>query len=101
LEWPWHSQISPLSWYLQHHVNEGREELNLSDWAAYDARRAARKLNEICEQMDKDEMPTMTYVWLHPSAALSAADRQALCEWTRAERQRLQVAQQSPLAPAQ
>src|SRR6266699_3958355 len=31
-EWPWYSQRSPISWYLQHHVNEGRRELNLSDW---------------------------------------------------------------------
>ena len=50
--WSWYSQINPLSWYLQHHVNEGRRELNLSDWATYDPRRAARKLSEICEQVN-------------------------------------------------
>jgi len=100
-EWPWYSQRSPISWYLQHHVNEGRRELNLSDWATYDQRCAVRKLHEICEQVEKGEMPPMTYLWLHPSAALSTGDQQAICAWTRRERQRLQAAQQSSLEPAQ
>src|SRR5206468_12536548 len=57
--WPWYSQVSPISWYLQHHVNEGRRELNFSDWATYDQRRAARKLTETCEEVKKGAMPTL------------------------------------------
>jgi len=98
--WPWYSQISPMSWYLQHDVQEGRRALNLSDWAAYEQRRVTRKLNEICEEVTKGAMPTRPYVWLHPSAKLSEADRQALCDWTRAERQRLEAATQSSLTSA-
>ena len=98
--WPWYSQMSPISWYLQYHVNEGRRELNFSDWATYDQRRAARKLKETCEQVETGAMPTRTYLWLHPSAALSATDQQAICAWARGERQRLEATQQSSLEPA-
>jgi hypothetical protein len=92
--------MSPISWYLQYHVNEGRRELNFFDWATYDQRRAARKLKATCEQVETGAMPTRTYLWLHPSAALSTTDQQAICAWTRGEQQRLQATQQSSLEPA-
>jgi hypothetical protein len=87
--WPWYSQITPVSWYLTRHVNEGRRELNLSDWAKYDNRRAAHELQEICEQVKAGEMPMSSYLLLHPSAKLSETDKQALCDWTNQERARL------------
>src|SRR6056297_3230811 len=31
-EWPWYSNIAPVSWLVQHDVDEGRHELNFSDW---------------------------------------------------------------------
>jgi hypothetical protein len=32
VEWPWYSNVAPLSWYVQSHVDEGRRELNFSEW---------------------------------------------------------------------
>jgi hypothetical protein len=28
--WPWYSNVAPVSWLVQHDVDEGRNELNLS-----------------------------------------------------------------------
>lgn len=95
--WPWYSQIAPTSWYLSFHVNEGRTELNLSDWAAYDTREATHKLEEICEEVKAGEMPMKSYLLIHPSANLSDADKQALCNWTEQERARLAAPQASNL----
>ena len=47
---------------------------------------AARKLKEICEQVEKHEMPMKIYVPLHPDSKLSDADRKTLCDWAKAER---------------
>ena len=91
--WPWYSQVAPVSWYLSRHVAQGRRHLNLSDWAGYDTKRATRKLDEICEQVKLGEMPMQSYVLLHPSAALSEADKQALCTWAEQERARLAAPQ--------
>jgi hypothetical protein len=88
-EWPWYSQVAPVSWYLSRHVAQGRRELNLSDWARFDNKRATRKLDEICEQVKTGEMPLKSYLLIHPSSKLSDADRQALCNWTEQERARL------------
>src|SRR5215213_10280083 len=35
--WPWYSNIAPVSWFVINHVNEGRAEMNFSDWAQYSA----------------------------------------------------------------
>src|SRR5947207_6968895 len=30
--WPWYTNVAPLSWWLSNHVNEGRRDLNMSEW---------------------------------------------------------------------
>ena len=79
--WPWYSHVAPMSWVLVDHVNEGRHELNFSEFGAYSARRKGRKFDELCDQVKRREMPLNEYVWLHPEAKLSDADRQRLCAW--------------------
>jgi hypothetical protein len=87
--WPWYSQVAPISWFLVNHVNEGRGELNVSEWGRYTARRKDRKLKEICEQVTRGKMPLETYTLLHPQARLSDLDRKALCDWSEAARKKM------------
>ena len=79
--WPWYSNVAPMSWSIVNHVNEGREELNFSEWGAYSEDRQARKLEEICEEVEERWMPHYQYVWLHRDAALSDSDIRLLCSW--------------------
>ncbi len=83
--WPWYSKVAPGSWLLSRDVVEGRGELNLSEWGAYTPQRAGRKLKEICEQVERGEMPLSYYTPLHPETKLSPAEVKAVCAWTRAE----------------
>lgn len=87
--YPWYSRISPVSWWLKDHIDEGREELNLSEFATYSPKRAARKMEEMCEMVEKGEMPLREYTWGHWDAKLSEADRQTLCQWSKEERARI------------
>ncbi len=32
--WPWYAHVAPVSWFLQHDVVEGRQELNFSEASA-------------------------------------------------------------------
>ena len=88
--YPWYSQITPVSWWLKSHVEQGREHLNLSVWNTYDTRRKVRKLEEICEQVEAREMPLPSYTWAHRDAPLSDAEIKTLCDWTRAEQEHLE-----------
>ena len=87
--YPWYSQITPVSWWLKDHIDEGRGELNLSEFGTYPPKKAAHKMEEVCEMVEKGEMPLREYLWGHWGAKLSEADKQALCAWAKEERQRI------------
>lgn len=88
--WRWYSEIAPVSWGMANHVNDGRKELNFSEWATYESRRKRRKLDEVCEQVQTKEMPLNQYVWVHWDAKLSDAEIKAVCDWTVSERLKLE-----------
>jgi hypothetical protein len=90
-QWPWYSRVAPASWLVYKDVKEGRDELNFSEWGEYTARRRDRKLEELEEKVSEGEMPLKIYLALHREARLSDADRDALIEWSRAERTALGV----------
>jgi hypothetical protein len=87
--YPWYSNISPFSWLLADHVNEGRRELNLSVWNTYSPKKKREKFDEICEQITSGEMPHNQYLWLHADARLSEADKKILCDWTETEKAKI------------
>jgi hypothetical protein len=80
--WPWYSRIAPVSWLVTGDVNKGRSHLNFSEWGRLDARRSARILEAICEEVKSGDMPLGIYTVLHPSAKLSPEEVQAICGWT-------------------
>jgi hypothetical protein len=88
--WRWYSHIAPISWGMVEHVEDGRAELNFSEWANYETPRKRRKLDEICEQVQTKEMPLNQYLWVHWDAKLSDAEIKKVCDWTEAERARLE-----------
>jgi mono/diheme cytochrome c family protein len=75
--WPWYSNIAPVSWLSANHVDEGRDELNFSEWPA-------DKIDEIVDTVLDGEMPTWDYKLLHPEARLSDPDIRALADGLRA-----------------
>ena len=86
--WPWYSQVAPVSWLIWNDVQEGRAALNLSDWAQYDSQRASRKLANIARMVSAGKMPLWQYRRMHPMARLSPSDVKLLVEWAKAERAR-------------
>jgi hypothetical protein len=74
-EWPWYSNIAPFSWILQRHVDDGRADLNFSQWGS-----GQQEADEIVESVREGEMPTWDYQLLHPDARLSDADMQAFLD---------------------
>lgn len=91
--WPWYSNIAPVSWLVVDDVKEGREHMNLSEWAAYERKEATDILEDICKETSKGGMPLKSYVLIHSQCKLSPADVKTLCEWSEGARQRLAVEQ--------
>jgi len=87
--WPWYTNVAPVSWFVTEHVDEGRSEMNFSEWGLYNRRRQETRLQAICDEVESGGMPLSSYLPLHPHAKLSAEDKKALCDWAEAERARL------------
>jgi hypothetical protein len=72
-DWPWYSHVAPASWYVQRHVEEGRGELNFSEFGI------GRQETSSADDVVRDgEMPPRYYTPLHPAARLSDAERDEL-----------------------
>lgn len=79
--WPWYSAITPLSWYLAHHIEEAREHLNFSQWADYNDPAALHKLEEALEEVEAGEMPLSSYLLLHPAGRWTDDELEAFEAW--------------------
>ncbi|MCA0427310.1 MAG: heme-binding domain-containing protein [Bacteroidetes bacterium] len=79
----WYNDIPPVSLLLNNHVNEGKKELNFSEFATYTAKRAKHKLEEIGEQIENGEMPMKPYLLTHEEAKLSDEEKALLITWSK------------------
>ncbi len=70
-KWPWYSNVAPMSWMIQRHVDEGREAFNVSEW-----REDYYSAEEAAELVRNGEMPIRNYLMLHPEARFSATERE-------------------------
>ncbi|MFN8536256.1 MAG: heme-binding domain-containing protein [Thermomicrobiales bacterium] len=62
--WPWYSNVAPASWYVQRHVEEGREKLNFSEFGI-----GAQETSESDQVVRFGTMPPGYYTPLHPPRA--------------------------------
>jgi hypothetical protein len=83
--YPWYSNISPVSWYLQQHINEGKEEVNFSEYGSMEKAAKIRLLDEFYEVLEDGEMPLRSYTLIHREARLSKEETDALCSWSEQE----------------
>lgn len=77
-DYPWYASITPMNWWLQGHINEGREVLNFSRWDRYAGSEAAA---ESGEEMLEKEMPPLDYTWMHGHARLDQATTRKVVDW--------------------
>lgn len=79
--YPWYNNVAPVSYWLDLHIDEGKEHLNFSDWSSFKAKKKDHKLEEIVQEVKKGKMPLKEYTWTHGDARLSDQERQALIHW--------------------
>ena len=85
-KWPWYSKVAPVSFWIGHHVEEGREHLDFSAWGTYSEKKADHKLEEIAEEVEEGEMPMESYLWIHSEAKLSDNQKALLIDYVNSLR---------------
>lgn len=85
--YPWYSKIQPVAGWLAHHVDEGKHELNFSNFITRPVAVQNHKFEEIAETVEKKEMPlpSYTYMGLHSGANLTDDQRKTLVNWAHAQ----------------
>lgn len=93
--WPWYSNIAPVSWLIQHDVEDGRRRLNMSEVGVARPRPEGdfrpeggeegegeggegREGGDVAELVRSGEMPPWYFTIMHPNAKLTAAEKEAL-----------------------
>ena len=72
-KWPGYSNVAPISWLVQHHVDEGRHELNFSEFD-----KPQKHAKDAEEELREGEMPMAGYVAMHGEAKLTDAEKKQL-----------------------
>jgi hypothetical protein len=79
----WYFKIQPLDWWLTHHINEGKQELNFDEYTNKPLRYQYHRMESTVDQIKKDEMPLISYVWVHKDAILTDSEKNVLISWAQ------------------
>ncbi|MWW25998.1 heme-binding domain-containing protein [Algibacter lectus] len=79
--YPWYNKVQPVAWFLEDHINEGKAELNFSEWDSLSNRRKASKLRSIIKQIESDKMPLESYTVIHKDAEFSEQEKTTIIQW--------------------
>ena len=74
-DWPAYSYVAPFSWLVIRDVQEGRDEVNFSEWDDHDG-----EADDAAEEIAEDSMPPSQYTLIHRDAQLSAEERNELID---------------------
>src|SRR3954447_24903607 len=69
-------RVAPVSWWITHHVQEGRSALNFSEWQGP----VGDQAREAAEAVAEGSMPPGYYTWAgrHPDGKLTKRERDQL-----------------------
>jgi len=81
--WPWYSNIAPISFVVEKHVIEGRDNLNFSFWGEFDQEDKSYVVEEMIEEIEEGDMPFPGYDMAHPDAKLTDKQKEKLFAWLR------------------
>ena len=79
---PWYANIAPSKWFVFKHINEGRKELNFSNWNTFNIDDKAEILDDISTVLLDGEMPLKGYTLLHSEAKLTEEEKETIINWT-------------------
>ena len=85
--YPWYSNIQPVGWWMNQHIENGKRHLNLSTFLSRNIAFQNHKLEEFAEMVEKKEMPLPSYtnMGLHKEANLTDDQRTLLITWAKAQ----------------
>ena len=82
-KYPWYNNITPVNYWLDEHVKDGKKHLNFSAWDSYSIKKKEHKMDELHEEVEEKEMPLDSYTWMHSEANLSQEQIDKVVAWAK------------------
>jgi len=79
--YPWYNNITPVNYWLEEHIEDGKKHLDFSNWSSYSLKRKEHKMDELYEEVEEREMPLNSYTWTHAEANLTQEQIDAVVTW--------------------
>jgi hypothetical protein len=71
---PWYYKIKPLTFWIDHHIKEGREHVNFDDWHSLGRKDQVHMMEECIEEVEEEHMPLRSYTYIHPKMTREERD---------------------------
>ncbi len=84
--YPWYTNINPIGFWMNSHVNDGKWAINFSDLSKFDKKKLDHRLEDIAETTEKHEMPLWSYTLIHTYAKLNDDQIKMIKDWTETAR---------------
>lgn len=81
-DWPWYSNIAPISFEVRGHVRDGRNWLNFNIWNQYDQKKQQERYKGIVKTIDY-KMPIPDYIMAHKDRQLNHSQRELIKKWAQ------------------
>lgn len=81
--YPWYSRIQPIASFMASHIEEGKKELNFSEFGSYSKRKQQSKLEAINNVLKDNTMPLGSYTIIHNNAKLSKEQKLEIQNWIK------------------
>ena len=82
----WYFSIQPIDWWLTHHINEGKKQLNFDEFINKPIRYQYHELKFLVDEVKKGAMPLASYTWIHKDAILNEQEKNAIINWAESIR---------------
>ena len=81
--YPWYYNIQPVAWWLDDHIKDGKKDLNFSEFAGYRLSKQYKKLEQIDDLVNDNEMPLKSYTLIHTDAKLDDQQKLTITNWSK------------------
>jgi hypothetical protein len=81
--YPWYNTVTPVNYWLNSHIQEGKEHFNISEWEGASLKKRDHKFEELIEMVEEKKMPLPSYTWTHSDAKLSAKQIANVVAWAK------------------
>ncbi len=83
--YPWYNKVQPVSWLLESHIEDGKSELNFSEFGSYSGKKQKSKLKAMANQIKDGDMPLFSYTLMHRNARITKNKKTLLLNWINKE----------------